>query len=539
MTAPKPRQSESIGRFFERRAAARPGAGVLVWGETTIGLEALLDESRRVAQGLSELGVGKGDRVALWLPNTPAWLALYLACARLGAIAVAVNTRFRASEIGDIVGRSGARLLALWPDFLGIDFLGILAEVDRAALDRLEAIVVVERDAVPGEQLHGKSLVAYDALRQRPPYTQDHGDGPVGSIIFTTSGTTSAPKFVLHDHYSVTSHAATVARRFAYDAPNATLLQALPLGGVFGFSQMMAALAAGARSILPPTFEPEEAARLIERHQVTSFNGSDEMVDRLLAARPGDRPFPSLGACYHASFNPSLDGIAAAAEARGLHLSGLYGMSEVQALFARQRPEAPLAERGRPGGFPVGERYGARVRDPESGRLLPPGESGELELAGPSLMAGYFGDPEATARAMTEDGWVRTGDLARLVGDGSFVFETRMGDVLRLGGYLVAPAEIESYVQRFPPVEACQVVGARGPLGPAAVAFVTLRDGITFEESAARRFCARGLARYKVPMRFIVLSQFPTTASANGTKVQRGKLREMAQLVLSGSARPA
>jgi fatty-acyl-CoA synthase len=109
MTVPKLRQSESIGRFLERRAAARPGAGAVVWGEETIGLGALLDESRRVAQGLSELCVGTGDPVALWLPNTPAWFALYLACARLGAIAVAVNTRFRASEIADIVGRSGAQ----------------------------------------------------------------------------------------------------------------------------------------------------------------------------------------------------------------------------------------------------------------------------------------------------------------------------------------------------------------------------------------------------------------------------------------------
>lgn len=539
MTVARPRQSESLGRFLEQRAAARPGAAAVVWGEETISLGTLLDDSRRVAQGLVDLGVGPGDRVALWLPNTPAWLALYLGCARLGAIAVAVNTRFRAAEIGDIVGRSGARLLVLWPDFRGIDFLGILGEVDRAALDRLDGIVVCERAVAPGERLHAKKLIAYDALRQRPPYERDHGDGPVGSIIFTTSGTTRAPKFVLHDHYSVTSHAQAVARRFAYDAPGTTLLQALPLGGVFGFSQMMAALAGGALSVMPATFDPEESARLIERHGVTSLNGSDEMFQKLLAVRSAARPFPSLGACYYAAFNPSLEGIAAEADARGLSLSGLFGMSEVQALFARQRPEAPLAERGRRGGFPVGEGYGARVRDPESGRLLPPGESGEIELSGPSLMAGYFGDPAATARAITGDGWVRTGDLGRLVGDGSFVFETRMGDVLRLGGYLVAPAEIEAHIQRYPGIAACQVVGAVGQGGPAAVAFVTLVHGVTVDEAAIRQFCAKGLARFKVPARCIALGEFPTTTSANGTKVQRGRLREMAQRLLADSGTSA
>jgi fatty-acyl-CoA synthase len=499
-----------------------------MWGDEAISLGALLDESRRVAQGLADLGVGAGDRVALWLPNTPAWLALYLACARLGAIAVAVNTRFRAAEIGDIVGRSGARLLVLWPDFRGIDFLGILSEVDRAALDRLDAIVVYGQAGAPGERLLGKPLVAYDALARRPAYEGDHGDGPVGSIIFTTSGTTSAPKFVLHDQYGVTRHAEAVARRFAYGAPGTVLLQALPLGGVFGFSQAMAALAGGALTIMPPTFDPEDAARLIERHGVTTFNGTDEMVRKLLDGRADARPFPSLGACYYAAFDPTMEGVAAEAEARGVSLSGLYGMSETQALFARQRPEAPLALRARPGGFPVGDGYGARVRDPDSGRLLPPGESGELELGGPSLMAGYFGDPEATARAVTEDGWVRTGDLGRLAGDGSFVFETRMGDVLRLGGYLVAPAEIEAHIQRFPGIDGCQVVGAVGEGRPAAVAFVTLRAGAAFDEAALRQHCARGLARFKVPARCVALDEFPTTVSANGTKVQRAKLREMA-----------
>ena len=538
MTAAESRRSESIGRFFERRAAgARPAA--LVWGGETIGLAALLDESRRVARGLAELGVGPGDRVALWLPNTPAWLALYLACARLGAIAVAVNTRFRASEIADIVGRSGARLLVLWPDFLGIDFLGILSQVDRAALDRLDAIVVYGCAVTPGERLHGKTLVCYDALARRPGYENDRGDGPVGSVIFTTSGTTSAPKFVLHDHYSVVSHAQAVARRFAYDAPGNVLLQALPLSGVFGFSQAMAAFAGGALTVMPPAFEPEDAARLIERYGVTSFNGADEMVQKLLAVRCAAEPFPSLGACYYAAFNPTLEGIAADAEARGLSLSGLYGMSEVQALFARQRPEAPLVERARPGGFPVGEGYGARVRDPESGRLLPPGESGELELKGPSLMAGYYGDEAATARAVTADDWLRTGDLARLVGDGSFVFETRLGDVLRLGGYLVAPAEIEAHIQRFPGIGGCQVVDAVAEGRTAAVAFVTLAAGADFDEAALRAFCAQGLARFKVPARCVALDEFPTTTSANGTKVQRAKLRELAKRLMTGSGTAA
>jgi fatty-acyl-CoA synthase len=369
MTVAKPRLSESLGRFLEKRAAARPAS--LVWGEETIGLATLLEESRRVARGLA-----------------PAWLALYLACARLGAVAVAVNTRFRSAEIADIVGRSGARLLALWPDF---------------------RIIVYGGADPPDGRVHGKPAIAYDALSKRPAFERDLGDGPVGSVIFTTSGTTSAPKFVLHDHYSVISHAGAVAHSFGYDQPGAVLLQALPMCGVFGFCQAMAALAGGAVTIMPPAFEAEAAALLIDRHAVTALNGSDEMFARLLAVRSAAMPFRSLRACHFAAFSPTMAGIAAEAEQRGLGPSGLYGSSEAQAFFSRQRPEAPVEARARPGGFPVGEAYWVRVCDPEGGGLLRPGHSGEIELSGPSLVAGYVGDDEATGRAFTDDGWFRSG----------------------------------------------------------------------------------------------------------------------------------
>ena len=174
-----------------------------------------------------------------------------------------------------------------------------------------------------------------------------------------------------------------------------------------------------------------------------------------------------------------------------------------------------------------------RVRDPDTGAEQPPGRSGELELKGPSAMAGYFGDEAATARAVTGDGWLRTGDLGHVLDDGSFIFETRMGDVLRLGGYLVAPTEIEAYIQRHPTIEACQIVGVAGADGLTPVAFVTLRAGASFYEAGLRRFCADGLARFKVPARIFALDAFPMTASANGSKVQRSKLREMAQARLA------
>jgi fatty-acyl-CoA synthase len=211
-------------------------------------------------------------------------------------------------------------------------------------------------------------------------------------------------------------------------------------------------------------------------------------------------------------------------------------MSEIQALFARRDETEELAQRILPGGKPVSALARVRVRDPDNGELLGVGESGELEISGPSLMKEYFGNPAATADAMTEDGFVRTGDLGRLLDDGSFVFESRMGDVLRLSGFLVAPAEIEAFLQRHPAIDAAQVVGVPTSAGVKPVAFVTLKNSAKLDESALRAHCETGLARYKVPARIIAIDAFPTTPSANGLKIQKAKLRDAARTLLAGAA---
>lgn len=516
-------------RITPRATAIRHGGGTVTFGQ-------LEERSRRVAQGLAELGVGPGERVALWLPNVPAWLILCLACARLGAIAVAVNTRFRSAEVGDIVGRSGARVLACWPGFKEIDFLAILGAVDAAALARLETVILYDESgagAAP-EAVLDRRTVRYRALEARPPHGGDHAAPGTPLAVFTTSGTTRAPKFVLHGHAGIVDHARQVAADFGFDARDAVILQALPLCGVFGFSQAMAALAAGRPMVLLSSFDAAEAAALVRDQRVTHMNGSDEMFRRMLAARSEDRPFPSLRLCGFAAFNPAIDDLVGAAEGRGLRLVGLYGMSEIQALFARQKVEAEAGVRGRAGGFPVAPEARVRVRDLQSGALLGHGEDGELELAGPSRMAGYLDDAEATAAALSEDGYVRSGDLGHTLADGSFVFRARMGDVLRLGGFLVSPAEIEGRLLDHPEIDGAQVVGVAGAEGMLrTVAFVIPRPGGRFDEQALRAWCARGLAKYKVPARFIALDAFPTTESANGSKIQRARLRQMAAAALA------
>ena len=178
--------------------------------------------------------------------------------------------------------------------------------------------------------------------------------------------------------------------------------------------------------------------------------------------------------------------------------------------------------------MPVSPLAHVRVRDPESGALLGVGQPGMLECAGPSLMAGYWGNEAATSQAMTPDGYVRTGDLGELDAHGGFTFLSRMGDVLRLSGFLVNPLEIEMHIQKVPGITGCQTVAVPRPEGVRAVAFVMLEPGATLDEAATIAHCKHGLANYKVPMRIFPIDDFPKTPSPNGFKIQRARLRDMA-----------
>lgn len=523
----------TVTDLLEVAAAAAPETPALIYGDTSLTFAGLAAQARRAAGGLASLGVKPGDRVAFWLPNTPAYVTLYFACARLGAIAVAVNTRFRASEVGDIVGRSGAKVLVLWPDFRGIDFPGILADVDPAALKGLHTIITyTESDDPPAVSVPGARSVAWERVARHARFDGDHATAEGGCNIFTTSGTTKAPKFVLHSHASITQHALEVADYFGLRDPGTVSYLGLPFCGVFGFCQAVAVLAAGKPTLLESAFDAETAVRLMDRHGVTYFNASDEMIDRMIAVKGDRKPFRKVQSAGFANFNSELADIAERADAEGLKLTGLWGMSELQALAARRDPQDEVAARKVPGGKLISPHGQVRVRDPESGVLLGVGEAGELEITGPSRMVEYYQNPEATAEAVTEDGFIRTGDLGMLEPDGGFEFLSRMGDVLRLGGFLVAPAEIEAEVQSHQTVESVQVVGAGSVDGNKAVAFVIAAEGCAVDEASIQAHCAQHLARFKVPARVIPVDAFPVTESANGIKIQRGKLRAMAEELL-------
>lgn len=525
--------TQTLAAFLGRHAAERAGDVALFDRDRPVTYGELDNEARRLAAGLAALGVGRGDRVALWLPNLPAWLACFFACGRLGAISVSVNTRFKSSEVGDIVARSGCKALVFWPGFRRIDFAGILAGCDSDALRGLAHAVAYTEDDAPGGHVLGREPVVYRALLDEGPLDEERGEEDDGCVIFTTSGTTRAPKFVLHCQRTVIRHGIDVARDFGWDDPATRVLVTAPLCGVFGFANAMAALAAGRPLIMYPTFDAPESASAVQRHAVTHANATDEMIALMLDAVPGPQPFPSVRWFGYAAFSPAHADLPARAAARGLNLVGLYGSSEVEALFARQREDAPTPERWVAGGKPVAPEAQVRACDPESGTVLPHGQAGELEFTAPSRMVGYFGDETATRAALTPDGFFRSGDLGYTTGDGRFVFLARMGDALRLGGFLVSPAEIEDALAEHPSVAAAQVVGARTGAGLKPFAFVILAPGAALDEGALTAHCAARIAKFKVPARIQAIEAFPVTPGANATKIQKHRLREIAEAALA------
>ena len=529
--------SSTLAALLGRHAAETPEGIAFIDRDRPLRYDELARESAGLAAGLARLGVGKGDRVAVWLPNIPAWFASFFACARLGAIAVAVNTRFKSGEVADIVQRSGAKILIYWPGFKGIDFNGIIGDVPAESFAAVGGLVLYhENESALAAEVHGVKTHDYRALAATEPMREDHGGYETGCVIFTTSGTTRAPKFVLHRQRSILAHGANVATAFGLHAPDAVMMPAVPFCGVTGFCQAMAALSAGRPIVGTPAFEAGEAARQIVRYAVTHTAMLGEMAINLVAAAPpGTRPFPSLRLVGFAAFSPTQLNVVPQTEALGIPLIGLYGASEVQALFANQPFHLPPLERAEGGGFPTSPEARVRVRDVETGELLPPGRSGELEFAGPSRMAEYFNNPEATRAALTEDGYLRSGDLGYLTEDGRFIYQNRMGDALRLAGFLTSPLEIEGFIKEHPAIADAQVVGVEIAGSPRAVAFVIAVEGADWSEEILIAHCRARMANYKVPARILAIEEFPTTPSANGNKIQKTRLRALAETMLEGT----
>jgi fatty-acyl-CoA synthase len=516
-------------------AAANPHRHVVRGREgdriANVTLAELEAKSRRLSKGLQSIGLGPGDTVAAWLPNRVEWIITEFACAALGVAILGLNTRYRSHEISHLLKTVPLSAIVLPSTFLDIDFVGTL----ESALGQLR-----ERDSTFGsprliflgdipEQARAVSSenFSFDELLTKGSLAEVPARGTEMSNLFTTSGSTSAPKVAFHDQNSILRHG--YAGAVALDVePGDQILAVLPLCGVFGFSAVMALLIGGGSALMVETFDAQVAARLLEEYGVTHVVGGDEMLGAIFDKVPGDRALPKLRRGGIANFAGRAKEIVAQADKRwGAKISGVYGSSELFALSAIWPANANAALRELGGGLVVDPGIEVRVRDLDTNQPVPDNKSGELQFRGYNVTQGYLNNAQANAAAFTDDGWFKTGDLGYLA-HGGFVYQCRAREALRLHGFLVEPGEIEDFLSTEPSIDEVHVVGVEIGAGTKAFAFARARAGETIDETAILTRARHQIATYKVPERLFEVKTFPTTTGTNGTKVRFDELRELA-----------
>lgn len=505
-------------------------------GERSLTYVGFADEVDRVASGLLGLGIGRGDRMAVWLVNRPEWLVMQFAASRIGASVVAVNTRLRQDEIGYLLRHSEAKVLVLGEPYRGVDFAGILHEVapDLEAgrtthLEALRAVVTVGGARVPGgvayETLAGATILG-DLNAHRP------GANDEINLLYT-SGTTSKPKGAIRLHRNYLPHVQNIADFLELNHED-VVHWGFPLCGTTGLVLALATFAAGGCGLPATSLDAATVYPELSKAGCTYLPTSDVTVASWLAWEDREQwPVPVRGGLLARFGGVDMrDVLAQVDEAFGCRFVQPYGLTEANALAMCNRPAAPLEERALTGGIPI-EPVTVKLVDPETGQVVGDGERGEILLHGPTVFPEYFRNPEATAEMIDGQAWLHTGDLG-LQQDGKIFFLSRLKDVLKISGFNVSPAEIEDVVGAHPSVEVVQVVGYEHPQrGEVPVAFVRFASGAECTESDIQDYCATRVAKFKVPWRVLPVTEFPVTHGPQGDKIQRGKLRELAAEALA------
>jgi len=498
---------DTVAKFPDRDALIVKHQNIrLTWSQ-------LSDEVERTAGGLIGLGLAPGDRVGVWATNCAEWIYLQLGCARAGLVQVNVNPAYRAHELRYVLKKSGMKALVLRAQDARSNYRDILEEAIRDQDLELRHVIYL------GEGSWGQMVA-------RPA---DAGSGPddchdVLNIQYT-SGTTGSPKGVLLTHSNLLNNGRVVGHGMQFTEDDRICVP-VPMYHCFGcVAGTMAAITTGAAMILPaPSFDPLATMQAIQEHRATAIYGVPTMfIAQLQHPDFASFDFSSLRTGVMAGAPCPIEVMKRVVD--DMHcpqMTIMYGQTESSPVITMATVDDSLERRT--------ETVGAACACTEvtivgpDGAPVPIGRQGELCTRGYLVMKGYDQEPEATARAIDQDGWLHTGDLATMRPDGYFRITGRLKDMIIRGGENIYPREVEEFLYTHPKIADVQVVGLPDEkLGESVAAWIRLKAGENSTEDEIREFCRGKIAHFKIPQYFRFVDAFPMTVTG---KIQKFVIRE-------------
>ncbi|HYG42609.1 MAG TPA: AMP-binding protein [Bordetella sp.] len=525
----------TLPRRLARTVAERGPHEAYVGPDGRYRWQELATQARGIAAALHAQGVRHGDHVGVMLGNSALWIQVFYACASLGAVTVPINTRFKSEELRFCLKQADIGVLIMADEFLGIDFVELLRQVEPAvdtglpgtALPMLRQVVVMG-NCVPVGALGYDRFIAQgapaDAAELDAQAAQVAPDDVL--LIQYTSGTTSFPKGVMLTHANMLTNAWAAAQRMGVTADD-RYFSIRPYFHVAGTTlSILVSLVTGCCLLTLPRFDVAEALRILDTERCTLTSGNDTIFLMLMGHPDFDPARLHLRGGWAAAGPEVMQKIR---DVMGVpSICNAYGQSEASPNVIMSAHDDDFSLRAMGWALP---HPGMQVRivDPATGAALAPGERGEIQARGWSIMKGYYNMPDATARALSADGWLSTGDLGEMDGQGRLRMVGRLKDMFRVGGENVAPLEIEEVLHAHPAVQMAQVVGVPDArLGEVPAAFVLLKAGRTAQPDELTAWCKARCANFKVPRYLDVVDTFEHIGMTGSSKVQKNKLRDYA-----------
>jgi len=531
----------SLGAMLDAAAARRADTPAIVFKDIRISYAELAARADAFARGLLALGLGPGDHVVIWMPNSIEWNVANFAIAKIGAVTVTCNSRYKGVELEYVLRQSDAKALVMMDrlETAGIDYREILRSVvpdvlwqqDRrivsAKFPELRHVIVFGAEHDPG--CLGADAVVRRGAKVAPGELAKIRVAPEApAAMLYTSGTTGAPKGCLLSHGNFWYKAREYLALHEW-GPDDRCLVPVPYFHIFGALGCITANAlAGSTQVVMEVFDPEEALRLIERERVTIFSGVPTMFITILG-HPGFRDY-NLRSLRTGTIGAApvpvemMRKILDREHGLGMDATVVYGLTEATGGTHFTRLGDPIEQRVSTVGRVTPELVD-RIVDPTTGRECAIGTEGEVCVKGPSLMLGYYKQPEATADKI-RDGWLHTGDMGVKDAQGYLRITGRLSDMIIVGGFNTYPAEIENFYLRHPKILDVSIVGVPDPvLGEVVMAFVIPKAGASLTAQEIRDFAKDQIANFKIPKYVEIVSEFPLTGSG---KVQKFKQKAWA-----------